>query len=254
MNTKLLKNKYFIPAIICLVLFIPFALNILLQCNFETPIAIIGEKENAPVIWLQFWGAYLAAIGSLIMAIIAWKQAIIARNDNKKLREQNVKITQYEKEQLNYNLFEKQVIEDTKLYSAKKFCSIYYLCKDKKFDVARLACYKLCDDLNLSSIKAARYYKESPIIYQRYLERLKEYNIAILDYSSKVLNCLVKYVENDNIEILQQELEKICNDVHSFYNKFSNNETLSNIGFYTLICQKKIMYETLNEIKKLDEI
>ena len=119
--------------------------------------------------------------------------------------------------------------------------------KNEKFDIARLACYKLCDDLNLSSIKAARYYKESPIIYQRYLERLKEYNIAILDYSSKVLNCLVKYVENDNIEILQQELEKICNDVHSFYNKFSNNETLTNIGFDTLINHKNIIYETLNE-------
>ena len=55
-----------ISSILILVIIIPIGLNFLL--HFSVSFEVIGEEEN----WLEFWGNYLGALASFVMAAIAF--------------------------------------------------------------------------------------------------------------------------------------------------------------------------------------
>ena len=227
--------------ILAVIILIPVLLNYILLCN--TPRGEVIGKENGPIIWLDFWGAYLAAIGSFIMAVIAFYQAMQARKDNKKMRMQNAKKAEYDAAKLGYDMFEKQIINDIKLYSISKFTSIYRLL-DYDISVIIQAHNELFQELQLSSIVAVKY-KEDQAVWE-YINILCNYNHAFLKYSEQVKALLVDY-ENGVLskEMLKEHTYAICKEVNGFC---ENTEHLSSVGFDTLLKKNAEVVQLLKEV------
>ena len=59
---------------IIVILVIPILLNLVLQMETPNACNVISDNDSGPGIWLAFWGAYLAAIGSFIMAWVSYNQ------------------------------------------------------------------------------------------------------------------------------------------------------------------------------------
>lgn len=132
--------RAWILPIVALILAIPFTLNILLQLEIKSPINIIRGSEGGAVTWLQFWGSYLAALGSFVMAIIAYVQGADNRSDNLALRAQNTHKTKYESIKKDYDIFEHIVADNTKLYTVEDLRKL--LCYVKPVIIRKLRFHK----------------------------------------------------------------------------------------------------------------
>ena len=227
---------------VCLSVFvivsIPILLNFILQWN--TPFGEVIGDSNGTEVWLGFWGAYLAAIGSTIMAVVA----VIS---DRKTREQYAKKAEYDTARLTFDLFEKQLIEDTKLYSVARFTQIYRLCFDGDVNAAILAQQELCKELEMSSIYAVRFSKTTP--YNEYLQPLQQYNKKFINCAIQIKEHLVSYENGDQStesrEILRNNISYVCRLVEAFCNK---TDYPSKIGFEILCSKESDLHKLLNEI------
>ena len=181
-------NRQWILIISLVILLIPFALNFLLQLEIKSPITIIEGVEGGAVTWLQFWGSYLAAIGSFVMAVIAYTQGADAQNDNQKLRKQAINKTRYESIRKDYDIFEKIITDNVNLYTIKRFTQIGLLCENGKYSEAKIAQEQLFNNLNLSSVYAVRFISNVKELNE-YTSLLKQYNEVYLDFAIKVREC-----------------------------------------------------------------
>ena len=227
---KLTKRS--IIAALLLILTIPLALNFILQIKNQTPVSIIAGNDGAPATWLQFWGTYLAAIASFVMAFVAYRQSEDNRNDNMKLREQGVRRTEYESKKQEYDLFEKRLVQDMKLYLVSRFTKIGRQYDTGDQDGAKFAQEQLVNELQLSNLYILRFWDpnaERGAQMCQYMQLLQRYNNYYVEHAVSLKECFS--CPNPLCEIL-----KICNEVAMFNNK---NNDLTNKGFDVLMCLRK---------------
>ena len=224
--------------ILAVVILIPVLLNYFLLCN--TPRGEVIGAEDGPSTWLGFWGAYLAAIGSTIMAVVA----VIS---DRKTREQYATKAEYDTARLTYDLFEKRLIDDTKLYSAARFTQIYRLCFDGDVNAAILAQQELCKELEMSSIYAVRFSKTTP--YNEYLQPLQQYNKKFINCAIQIKEHLVSYENGDRGD---KSREKLCNNISNvclLVDAFCNQiHYPSKTGFEILCSKESDLHKLLKEI------
>lgn len=245
---KRINRRWILPTLLA-VLAIPFTLNILLQLEIKSPISIIEGGEGGAVTWLQFWGSYLAAIGSFVMAVIAYIQGVDAQNDNQKLRSQAINKTKYESIRKDYDIFEKIITDNVKLYTVKRFTQIALLCDNGKYSEAKFAQEQLSDDLNLSSVYAVRFISNVKEL-NGYTSLLKRYNEVYLDFAIKARECLNDYIKNQEQRVLVNKLLEICYEIENFAEE---TDDLTNAGVYALLSLKENMDKTLEQHSALGE-
>ena len=242
-------NRQWILIISLVILLIPFALNILLQLEIKSPITIIEGVEGGAVTWLQFWGSYLAAIGSFVMAVIAYTQGTDAQNDNQKLRKQAINKTRYESIRKDYDIFEKIITDNVNLYAIKRFTQIGLLCENGKYSEAQIAQEQLFNNLNLSSVYAVRFISNIKELNE-YTSLLKQYNRVYLDFAIKARECLNDYSRNLEQTVLVNKLQEICHEIENFANE---TDDLTNAGVNALLSLKDNMDKTLEQHSAVDE-
>ena len=234
-NSSIMEYIGIFFTIISIIVIIPILLNFVLQCN--TPRGKVIGGENSPSVWLDFWGAYLAAIGSTILAIIAVY-------GNKKTRKQYAMKAEYETAKLAYDNFEKQIINDIKLYSVTKFTTINRLCYENDMNNIIKVQDDLFKELQLSSITIVKY--NNDVYFNDYVKLLGIYNNQFLKYSEEVKKLLVLH-ENNKLSKCDfcQNILNVCKSVNKFCNETDN---LSQIGFNILIKKNEEIKRLLQEV------
>ena len=109
--------KNYLIVVLIILLIIPPFLNWVLRWDVKCGPIIGGERSSE--IWLTFWGSYLAAIGSLVMACVSFIQ-------NQKILKQNGINEQYRYEYDIYNKAEEYVLENNNLHQIQHFLT--FLC------------------------------------------------------------------------------------------------------------------------------
>lgn len=205
-----MKQSYISFAIV--VLAIPVILNFLLPIN--TGLNIIGGKESVGV-WMSFWGAYLAALGTFALGWVSYEI-------NKKAIEQNEKILHnYAWDNLakRYEHLERYIGEQEKIHnesSVKKLFAI--LSKYETANDCLIYLYHQKQEISLTSLYIIRFleqqygcdfHNETGWALNMYGAKLKEANIAFI----KLFDTLIKELENNqsddfSFDIISQE-EKV---------------------------------------------
>lgn len=245
---KSINRKWILPTLL-VILAIPFTLNILLQLEINSPISIIEGGEGGAVTWLQFWGSYLAAIGSLIMALIAYVQGVDAQNDNQKLRAQAINKTKYESIRKDYDILERIITNNVNLYTVKRFTHIGRLCENDQYSEARIAQEQLFNELNLSSVYAVRFISNVKEL-NGYTSLLKRYNEVYLDFAIKAKEYLNDYSKNQEQTVLVNRLLDICHEIEHFADE---TDDLTNTGVNALLSLKDNMDKTLEQHSAVGE-
>ena len=222
-----------IGIVVCLFLValtIPVVLNEVLQWNVSD--CIIGKQGDAPATWLAFWGTYLAAIGSLVMAWVSHRQ-------NKEIQRQNAYKVKYDACQKNYDFFEKQLIENASLYSVQCFIDILNeYCKGGSY--REMQC-QLMFRLNQTSLYMPRYQNSADDTMKKYGQALCQFNETFFDISLNIKEIFEDQneEEQDKEKLKEQVANKIENCISELNKKISIIENrygkgLTNLGFDVL--------------------
>ena len=107
MRNKILPWIGLIVVLILFILVVPITLNYVLRIKVPTP--VIGG-DNSEAVWLAFWGAYLSAIGSCVMAIASLKM-------NKKNIENTRILHRLSEEKNNLFISEGLILKNDTIYS-----------------------------------------------------------------------------------------------------------------------------------------
>ena len=117
------KNKWLLICGIIMLAF-PFLINFILLIPAFTP--VVGDTD-APTVWLQFWGAYISAIGTLCMAFLAYK----AMN-------KDIDKHKYDVAKADYSVFEDRICKYERLHIFEQIETIAYLYLSKGYYDAKV--------------------------------------------------------------------------------------------------------------------
>lgn len=186
-------NKLLTPisVVIAILIFvtIPILLNWILRWDVMVEV-ITDINGNGPATWLIFWGAYLSAIGSLIMAYIALHQ-------NRRIREDNANRIKYEEAKAHYDILSKFINEVIPQHNIRKFCYIYYCAKQKDNN----AYYYALKELNryVLELEMVQYqtidtlYFHHNTLYDSFFVVLKEMNKQFLEHAEKMTTIFINH-------------------------------------------------------------
>ena len=232
-------NKSLYVAITCFViaLLIPIILNWVLQ--WQVSDNIISDPKSSPAIWLSFWGAFLSAIGSFVMALVSYYQ-------NDSIRQQNAARIRYENYKNEYEYFETQIINACRTHSILKFTNLYRACKFQDLEEDRFTLLnnlnEYSEELSLVSIYAVRFYEDEDTT--KFYHLLANYNEFFSD----------REIELHEIAIHSKDVEELHVKFSDFLRKLNEKKIsleqsneLSNVGFQTLLQMRQKLYQLLQD-------
>ena len=225
-------NKKYIIYVVIATIAIPIFFNFFLP--IETGMKILGE-EKSNIIWLSFWGTYLAALGSFFLG---W----IALQINKESIKQNEKILHnYGWEHLvnRYNHIEEFVLNEESVHHPTHIDELIAYLKKGDDTSFHLQLSNWRKDVNLSSLRIIRYMNDDVLGPKD--NELIQYGLAlrnINDKASEIIEVFCKKLSQEETEI---ELENLRMDM---LNKFSN---LMSTAFYLLQHEKRMLHDEANK-------
>ena len=235
---------WIILGLLFLFIVVPVGLNYVLRIQVPTP--VVGGEDSEKV-WLAFWGAYLAAIGSIIMAIVSY-----LNNRNNAIK--NFLMHKSEMEHQNLLLLEKELIRNETLHSILQATKIYKLsCNDPKIAIQE----------NIKWLQGLR---------DATMRLLKIRNVGeqkASDYLQQLRNASDFYLRlNEKIDGIVHLLESLHNDEKAYADKLAEfdilltnaypmatglSEKLSDAGFellhsryHSLVIEEQGITEKLN--------
>lgn len=200
------KICFTLPPKICLIICIlitllfPFILNYLLLK--PAMFAVIGGN-NGPIVWLQFWGCYITAIATLVMAVSAWK-AIHAENERHR----------YNVEKQDFLLLEERISKYELLHNFEQITIIRNLYSSIGYSEAIKAIYDNKIKIQTVGLELVQFNNHSNPLYVQYGKTLCMLNIKMFDLLSGLEN-LIEYCENGTDEDRQI---KIGNNIITLQN------------------------------------
>lgn len=202
-----------IPVVI---LIIPVVLNFVLPIT--TGLIILGG-EGSPTIWLSFWGAYLAALGSFVLGLVSYYNNKEAVQQNEKILN-NMVLEQYDE---RYNHLEKFMANEERHHNESFIRKVIEIMKKCQNDNERLIyLYTQKQKASLTSLyiirfieqeKAYDYQNETSRALYNYGMNLKDANFAIESY----IDALIKSIKDNSSHSLDMDLfinknDKLIND------------------------------------------
>lgn len=228
-----------------IIIIIPVLLNWVLRWEVQSGPIIGGD--NGPEIWLAFWGAYLAAIGSLVMAMVALLQ-------NSRIREQNVIKEQYEFECKQYERVESYVLENNSLYKINhliSFCLTLANCNDNNnqqeaYLRVRKDLISYQTRLNTTVVKFEK--MRLGLNHSPYFPIIKEYNIVFLELCDHFNEILQRFGRDTSPDYhaYDNELKDFIHNADNRINRLDVSKSLFEAG-------NDYLDEQLSIIKKLSE-
>ncbi len=205
--------------LVVLVLIIPMFLNFVLLAKNPFQVAIVSAQNPQAYTWLMFWGAYLSAVGSVIMAYVSYRQ-------NQKILEKTHEIETNKKKLEAYRIMEDYIVKNERLHSDA------YFQKYKLIDVSNrnnlLYQLKKHRDILLNISTRVVFFRDSTETldkssdYYRYFHVLAELN----DFELKHLTKFIDDIENSESRIdsktIQDFVEKVNHEVKYKYEKLAD--------------------------------
>lgn len=219
-NNNFLRVLFGIIVAFLVLLLIPAILNYLLQ--FESPINVIGGDKSAKV-WLAFWGAYLSAVGSGMLAIIT----VYDSRNNRKQRDKDNKIAILREE---YSSLERSIIMNERIHSYSNILDIYYLIKKGKTEVAKRHVVKWQDSVKNASLYAVRYFSNDNEC-ENYYTVVYRINTKAMEAGEKLLKIL------DDEPLQKSKYDDIKSIAYDYTNNTLNMELLR-AGFELIKAKK----------------
>lgn len=197
-------------AILVVIILIPVLLNYILLCN--TPRGEVIGEENGPTTWLGFWGTYIGAIATVIIAGVSYYQS-------KKESQRTSLRNQIEQERSLYKNLESLIEKEVVVHSVSR---IYELIDtfSKSIIEYRVLLSRLKTDLHCSSLHCVTFH--DVITNSEYMDfgnKLSRLNLKVFD--------MVSAMDADRIEYNKRDLDEIENE--------SNN--LVHLGYKVLMAQ-----------------
>ena len=199
---------WIILGLLFLFIVVPVGLNYVLRIQVPTP--VIGGEDSEKV-WLAFWGAYLSALGSFIMAFVSFL-------NNRKNAVQSFlmqKTTNTRKYLLN---LEVEMIRNETLHSILQATKIYRLaCTDPKSAIqANIIWCQRLKDATLRFLKIQNAHEQDVNNYYHHLRSASSFYVDL----------------NEKIDVIIHELEPLFHDKGGAYkNKLVEFDNLLN-GVY----------------------
>lgn len=211
-----MKRFYLIAVFI---LMMPVVLNFVLP--IETGLNNLGGEGN-PTIWLSFWGAYLAALGSFFLGFISYCNNKEAVKQNEKILN-NIILEQLEE---RFDHLENYVANEEKHYNEsfiKKVVEIMRKCQDNNERLIFL--YSQKQNISLTSLniirfieqeRANEYHNETGRALYEYGMNLKKASCAIEAYIDELIKTIevesshsldVEKFEKDNVRIINEAID-----------------------------------------------
>jgi hypothetical protein len=224
----LIKNKgiFFIAASI--ILFIPCALNYILQLN--TPVENVIGGINGPTTWLAFWSAYIGAIGSTIIAYVSYYQS-------RKESARTSLRTQIERERHLYNQLENLIVKDVSIHSVTRVYEIKSAYNDVNIDKCNALMAQLIQDIHFASLDCVSFHNiVTSEEYMRFGKALALLNLDIFDIVSEV-----KYCDEKAIDTMLTKIKDLN----------ARTTDLIHLGHSALLAQHQIIIDLENKLANL---
>lgn len=205
---SVIKNCTICFIIASIILFIPCLLNYILQLNSPDTKVIGGI--NGPSIWLAFWGTYIGAIGSIIMASVSYYQS----------RKESAKIslrTQIERERNLYNRLEQLIAKDVSIHSISRIYKIKSAFLTNKYDCNVLMA-QLLQDIHFASLDCVSFHNTiTSDEYKLFGEALARLNVDVFDIVSEVKVCDEKTIDImlTKMQALKMQIADLINLGHN---------------------------------------
>lgn len=209
---------------------IPGLLNYFLQK--ESFISSVIGGDEAPRIWLSFWGSYLAAIGSVIAASVA----LCNERKNRKRDYFQHRLSELRGQ---YALVEKEVMDLLEVHSLYQLTGIVRAYGDDGVMAARDKQEVLFSKLKYALIPGERYHdnKYSP----EFIQALKSSNIFFLDKALEARELIEKDQNDSDNKSLQSWIERVSKE----WDESSNKNDLFYAGL-------DLLHNLREEINKLE--
>ena len=228
-----MKKNYLI-GVIFLFLTIPPIMNFILP--IKTGLNILGGGEST-TIWLSFWGAYLAALGSFVLGFVSHCNNIEAVKQNEKILHNNG----WEHLVNRYDHIEKFVINEEYIHHPANIDELISYSKKGDDSAFHLQLSNWRKDVNISSLRIIRYMNND--VQDPNDIEMKEYGLALKNINDKALEIIKVFSEKLSQEETEKKLANMRTDMSI---QFSN---LMSKGPALLKCEKRRLRD---EAKKND--
>lgn len=234
-NSKRYKPGVFLLILLVLIL-APALLNIFIQSKNTTPIPIIGG-ENATVVWLQFWGCYLSAIGSVFVGCVAIC-------DNKSTRKQDEVFHTISRMESEYSALEDEVRQNGEINSILNANVLLRDIYNNDFRSANEKTNEWTVQLSKSSIWVNRH-DISEKIFSDYYYHLSQINKSCFDLAVEIKEIINKCESEGPTDELKQ---RACELIKNYEQKIDFEKT-NDFGFNLLQSKRKdiINYQTAHK-------
>ncbi len=246
---------------------IPVILNWVLRWNAGC--RVISDPNSSPGVWLFFWGDYLAAIGTAIMAYISYTQNRSAEKNYQNTQAMQIARWEYESEKAIYDSLERFVLENENIHSNLNINRVLLLTEqvgkmDNNFTSIDFV-IGLREKLSEASLKNRRY-ANTPI-YKEYYDVIKELNmkmIEVFDIINDFLNSqtidkdnnFYKYIVNQTKESDIKYMSKVCEFALLYLRGLSTESLYSKLmreGARLLERQAVIVDDKFNDLKNISK-
>ena len=226
-NNMFFRNFGVLVTLLIFVVAVPVLLNFMLQLNSPCDSVIGGDK--GPIVWLAFWGTYIGAIGSILIAFVSYFQS---RSESERMSVR----TQLEHERNLYNKLEQLIEKNVSIHS---ICRIYEI--KSAYNVNMHNCEvlmsKLRADLYLASLNCVTF---NNIVlsneYKQYGTKLATLNMDVIDIVNNVSVC-----DLTAIDMMLEQMKNLQKDIAD----------LINLGFNVLKKQNDVIISLEKRLQKI---
>lgn len=208
-----------------LVLLIPVLLNYVMRIKAPTPV-VGGDRSSE--IWLAFWGAYLAAVGSFFVAWLSYR-------NNKENGERAVLIEMIRIKETECQLLKEELSRNEAILSINNAIEVYILAKEDwmKAD-SKLNRWQM-DISNILFNHVAIFDQNDPVALS-YSSELKRANEFYADLAKDLKEVFIK----ERFKKLGgRDIGKIEAIIEKYYESSGDVNKLSSSGFQLLINKKE---------------
>lgn len=207
-------------AILVVIILIPVLLNYVLLCN--TPRGEVIGEENGPTTWLGFWGTYIGAIATAIIAGVSYYQS-------KKESQRTSLRNQIEQERSLYKNLESLIEKEVVVHSVSRIYELAYSNTDNEYNILLS---NIKTDLHYASLHCVTFH--DVIIngeYMNFGNKLRELNLKVFDVVNAISTNRYENKNEDNKELYEQILSQSVVEIEDI----SNN--LVHLGYKVLMAQ-----------------